>query len=57
MQRFRGMLVVRPQIASGALGVSVEVEQDRERSQITGLLDERLPMPRCSADSASSSSG
>jgi hypothetical protein len=41
-QRFRGMLVVRPQIASGALGVSVQVEQDREQSQISGLLCERL---------------
>ena len=41
-ERFRGMLVVRPQIASGTLGVSVQVEQDRERSQITGLLGERL---------------
>ncbi len=36
------MLVVCPQIASGTLGVSVQIEQDREQSQITGLLGERL---------------
>ncbi len=36
------MLAVRPQIASGTFDVAVQVEQDREQSQIAGLLGERL---------------
>jgi hypothetical protein len=51
------MLVVRPQIAGGTLGVPYRLNKIASNRQITGLLDERLPMPRCSADSASSSSG
>jgi hypothetical protein len=41
-ERFHCVLVVRPQIAGGTLGVSVQVEQDREQSQIPRLLGERL---------------
>jgi hypothetical protein len=41
---FQGMLVVRPQIAGSTLGVSVQVEQEREQSHIARLLGERLAL-------------